>query len=146
MGLVRRFLRLSRTERRLLIESVFLIGTIRVGLWVLPFKTLHRLVARRGVVAARPQASLSAAKRVAWAVEVASRYVPFSTCLTRAMATMILLGRNGQPGRLRIGVAKNREGRLEAHAWVESQGRIIIGSLSDLSRYSVLSSLKEESS
>ena len=138
-----KFFRLSQQERLLLLESLLLVGGIRLGLWLLPFGTLRRLTERRSKISIESRMCGFDAKKVAWAVKASSRYVPYATCLTRAMATTILLGRNGQQGRLRIGVAKNREGKLEAHAWVESQGRIVIGRMADLSRYTVLPPLKK---
>jgi hypothetical protein len=43
---------------------------------------------------------------------------------------------------LRIGVSKGVKGNLRAHAWVESQGSVVIGELADLSGFSVLPSLE----
>jgi hypothetical protein len=43
------------------------------------------------------------------------------------MAMQVLLGRLGQRSELRLGVARKLGGQLEAHAWVETQGRIVIG-------------------
>ena len=119
---VRNFLHLPSADRRLLIQSVFLLGAIRVGLWLLPFKTLRQFVARAAQVTAQVPAD-----RVTWAVTVASRYVPGASCLTQALATQVLLGRFGHPTSLRIGVARGAGGELQAHAWVESRGRIVLG-------------------
>jgi hypothetical protein len=82
-------------------------------------------------------------KKIAWSVRVASSYVPAATCLTQALTTVKLLTKFRQPANFRIGVAKNEEGKLEAHAWVESCGLIVTGDLPDLSRYTVLSPLSE---
>ena len=82
--------------------------------------------------------------RIPWAVEVASRYVPFATCLTRALAVQMLFTREGYPAHLCIGVAKSKEYRLEAHAWVESEGRIVTGDLKDISRFNLLPPLEGE--
>lgn len=43
---------------------------------------------------------------------------------------------------LRIGVAKDGRERLKAHAWVESQGKIVIGNVQDLSRFKALPTLE----
>jgi hypothetical protein len=51
------------------------------------------------------------------------------------LAAQVLLSRQGRPAHLQIGVAKSQEGQLEAHAWVESQGWIVIGKLNDISRF-----------
>jgi hypothetical protein len=40
---------------------------------------------------------------------------------------------------LRIGVARSEAGKIEAHAWVESMGKVIIGGTHvDLKRFTVL--------
>jgi hypothetical protein len=72
-----------------------------------------------------------------------SRYVPAATCLTRALVTLVLFERYGHVGHLRIAVAKNPGGNLEAHAWVESHGHIVIGSRKDLGRFTVLRPVQE---
>lgn len=143
MKRILKFLRLPSTDRRLLIKSAFLLGVIRLGLSLLPLKTLLGLV--RGVKHERTGVSSAdniSSDRIAWAVIVASRYVPFATCLTRAMVVQMLFAQEGYPAHLRIGVAKSEEDRLEAHAWVESQGRIVIGGLKDLSRFNLLPPLE----
>jgi len=68
---------------------------------------------------------------------VASRYVPGATCLTRALALQIWLGRRGQAAELRFGVARGAEAPLDAHAWLESAGRILIGA-AEVPRYAPL--------
>jgi len=65
--------------------------------------------------------------RIARAVEVASHLVPRSTCLTKALAAHVLLRRVGHEGVLHIGVARDEAGKFEAHAWLECQGKVIIG-------------------
>lgn len=138
-----KFFRLSSTDRSLLVKAALTVGTIRMGLWGLPFRTLRRLV---GSVtqksAGLPKADRASLDRIAWAVMVASRYVPAATCLTQALATQVLLGRRGYPACLRIGVEKGEGGQLQAHAWVESDGVVVIGgSEPELERYTPLPAL-----
>jgi hypothetical protein len=137
--------RLSSLDGYLLFKSIFLLASIRLGLSVLSLKRVLRLLARdmRGT-AEVGEADKAVMKRVARSVRAAARFVPSATCLAQALTTMVILGRLGQPASLRIGVAKDEAGKLQAHAWVESRGRIIIGRLPDLSRFSVLPSLEQE--
>jgi hypothetical protein len=142
MKRLRKFIRLQPTDRRLLIKAALLLGAIRLGLWLLPFQTLRSLLAR----AAReptglPHAVQPSSDQIAWAVRVGSHYVPGAkTCLPQALVAQVLLERCGYPARLRVGVVKGGEGQLEAHAWVESQGRIVVGG-SGVERYIPLSGL-----
>ena len=138
MRRLRRFFALSAPQQWLLLKTLSLLAAVRLGLWVLPFRTVLRMVeALRRKDLSRPDApSYSSAGEVIWAVKAASRYVPEATCLTQALTAHCLLGRLGHPAKLEIGVARSKEGALEAHAWVEVGGETLIGSLPDLSRFS----------
>ena len=81
--------------------------------------------------------------RTAASVRRVSRYVPAATCLTQALATQFLLTRQGQVSSLRIGVTKTEAGEFKAHAWLESEGKIIIGGVEGSRRYTVLQPLEE---
>jgi hypothetical protein len=139
-----RFFRLPASERWLLAKAALLLGAIRVGLWLLPFRTLRSLLDR--AAAFHGEANHEPTDAVVWAVEVAAKGLPaFDTCLTRALATQVLLSRRGVPALLRIGVVKSQEGKFEAHAWVESDGRVVIGGY-ELERYTPLAALEGEGS
>ena len=145
MKRLRRFVRLSATEQWLLLKAALLLVVIRVGLWFVPFQALRRLLTRAVDIQVGPwwpkQISV---ERVAWAVEVASRYTPgFRTCLTQALATQVLLARRDHPALVRIGVARGEGDKFEAHAWVESEGKVVIGG-HDLERYTRLAALEGE--
>jgi hypothetical protein len=139
MNRLRKFLHLPWPDRLLLIRAALLLGAIRLGLRLLPFQTLCQLLTRLS-----PNTSMAggiergAPNKVAWGVVLASRYLPGRhTCLAQALATQVLLARCGCESNLRIGVAKGAAGRLQAHAWVESQGRVVIGA-GQLARYQLL--------
>ena len=141
---VRKFVCLSWTDRNLLISAGLLLGGTRLGLWLLPFRAVQRIAARL----AQPHASARSPNRfsvdrLVWAVTVASRYVPKATCLTQGTALYVLLRREGFPGGLRIGIAEDEKGRLQGHAWVESEGRVVIGG-ADLGRFTPLPALELE--
>lgn len=144
MKRVRNFLRLPSSDRRLLISAALLLGTIRLGLWLIPFLTLRRLLGKFAEPRTSTQeAEASSTDRVLWAVTVASRYVPgANTCLTQALAAQVLLARRGGVACLRLGVAR-QEGRFQAHAWLESQGKVIFGR-SEPGRYAALPALDGE--
>jgi len=139
MARLHKLFRISSAECSLLIKAAFTVVVIRAGLWVLPFRTLRRIQAKvTRQSASREAADLISADRIVWSVEVASRYVPRATCLTQALACQVLLARQSCPSHLTIGVAKSQQGKLEAHAWLESQGHIVIGGLQDVSRFTPL--------
>ena len=139
MKQILKFFRLSPTHRYLLVKSTFLLAVIRLGLFLLPLKRLLGLVGSvKHELTEVSSADNISSNQIAWSVELASRYVPFATCLTRALVVQMLFTRDGYPAHLCIGVAKSKEDRLEAHAWVESEGRIVTGGLKDISRFNLL--------
>ena len=79
--------------------------------------------------AARPTAGDTALppERVTWALAKVSRLVPRASCLPRAIAAELLLTRMGYRATLHIGVARTHRHGLEAHAWVDSEGIIVVG-------------------
>ena len=119
---------MSVSGRFFLAQAVLVTALVRVGLWLLPFRTMQKIV--NGLASSaneiEPAQSPSTA-RIARTVTVASRYVPAATCLTQALTTQVLLGRCGHASTLRIGVARSKDGEFQAHAWVESDGRVVIG-------------------
>lgn len=125
MGRAARFLRLPRPDRRLLAEALLELALVRTGLALLPFRTVLRYAERPRRVRAGDPSSI---ERVAWALRVARRHVPGARCLAEGLAGKVLLARRGLPGELRIGVGRDPAGKLEAHAWLEDAGAVVVGS------------------
>jgi hypothetical protein len=76
--------------------------------------------------------------RVAWAVETVGRKVPLATCLVQATAVEMMLRRAGENPTLHIGVTSPARAPIEAHAWLEWNGRVIVGD-EGLDRFAPLS-------
>ncbi|WP_162562421.1 lasso peptide biosynthesis B2 protein [Salinigranum rubrum] len=82
-----------------------------------------------------PSTEAPTVDRLVWAVDVASRTVPVeTTCLPRALTGSALLARYGYASTLRIGV-RREGGEFAAHAWVERDGRVVLGDLPDLEMF-----------
>ena len=125
---LRRLLALSREERTLFLEAVLQLPVMAASLRLLGLgrtqALLVRLAGRRQPLDVRPG---DGAVRVrARAVASAACHGPFrSNCLQQSLLLWWLLRRVGIASELRIGV-RTRGGRLEAHAWVEAQGQVLI--------------------
>ncbi len=146
----RRYRSLGPAERQLLREAGTLLALVRVGLVLLPYARLRRLLDRYAGKRRHPGIGSPAGagpddvlRKVSWAVGVFSRRTPGpTTCLAQALTAHALLGRLGCPSQLRIGVRERgpaAPGPLRAHAWVESGGVVVVGALDDLAEYAVLS-------
>lgn len=114
-------------ERRLLLAALPIVLATRAGLWLLAPRRLAPILEQLAEATAAPQAHTDYAERAARAVIRASRLVPGVDSLTQALATLTLMRRRGLAGRLRRGVRRDRHGALQTHAWVEHNGRVIIG-------------------
>lgn len=80
--------------------------------------------------------------RIVSAVEVADRRLPGDrTCLIRSSTAEVILCLYGFSPAHRIGVAKEDNGAIAAHSWLELDGDVIIGELDDLARFDPLPSL-----
>ena len=147
---VRKLLALDPSDRAVLFEALMLILALRVALRVLPFARV-----RRGLDAwADLNVGATAhdvrhvhdmlrdsfqAGRVAWAVSAIGRRARGTTCLAEALAADSMLRRYGHTPSLKIGVRRGTVISLDAHAWVEVGGAVVIGTIPMLAEYAVLS-------
>lgn len=124
-----KFVQRSRLERRLFLEAWGCLALARVMIVIMPF----RLIARRLGRTRAESSSLAGkgeglARTISWAVRTASRYSLWrSTCLTQAMAAKMMLRRRQLPNTLYLGLAKDEEGTLRAHAWLRCGEAILTG-------------------
>ena len=137
----RRFLSWQPSDRWLIIKVYFLLVAIKLGLDVLSFYDLRKLMTRWTIPGLNPVNDPLEIRRVVEAVEIASRHTPGkSTCLVKALAGHLMLARRNIPVELYIGVRQGKTGQLDAHAWVSHQGQVIIGEMEDLDGYVPMSS------
>lgn len=148
MGPIRRLIQLPAQDRQLLIQAALLLNGVRLGLWLVSFQRLRQILLKLPSIWPRShyhaQVSIN---KIVWAVEVSSRYTPYQAkCLAKALTAQTLLNRWDHRNQLRIGVAKNDQGQLAAHAWIEHQNKILIGNLPDLSDFTPLPNLESAKS
>src|SRR5512142_846654 len=96
---------LSWRKRALLGEAALLLGLARAALAVFPFRHVVGMVGRVGGQGrARPAAT---AEEIAWALAVAGHHLPWTaSCLVRAVAGKVMLGRRGIPATIVLGVRR----------------------------------------
>lgn len=136
-------LKTKTSDRILLLLTLILLTAIKFGLRLLPFRNLIKLVTSISEGLNSKAANRVTLSQIIWAVNVVTRYIPGGAkCLARALTTQVLMNWCGFQPKLRIGVAKNETGKLDAHAWIEYRGRIAIGNLPDLERFVNLPSLE----
>ena len=141
--------RLRPADRRALIEALALTVVVRIGLWTLPFTSLRRL-SNRWADHGKGDGNLFrlrrskkvpvpfSTERIAWAITAVGSRLWGTTCLVEALAADVMLRRHGHASTLKLGVRRGAA-TVDAHAWVECGGSVVVGAGSPLEEYSVLS-------
>lgn len=134
-----RFLQIPLADKVLLFEATALTAGVWIALNLFRFQTVQTALARLGkpVSATVLDTDTPDIQRTIWAVNLASHYLLRERpCLTRALVARMLLSRKGYHTILRIGVAPRASTRsIQAHAWLERNGEVVVGNLYDLGRF-----------
>lgn len=117
------FIKLPGEERRLLLAAFASATFFRLALYFVSIERLRALATRTGS-GRRPLDHT--VDRLVWAGRAAARWSPGTTCLSAALTLQGLLSRYGHASELHIGVTRDARG-FAAHAWVERDGRVLIG-------------------
>jgi len=122
---LRRFSALERPAQELFLRAVVLLPLVALSLRWRGFKTTQAAL-QRFLSKANPESDgVLAGKDVAVTarmVNAADRHgLVHPSCLAKSLTLWWLLGRQGIPSHLRIGIRKEKE-KFEAHAWVECDG------------------------
>lgn len=122
---VRSFFALSGSEKIVVLEATILLLLVRAGL---VFFSLSRMLAGLQKLGSLTKIPFLARGRVLELVEKSSRHLPVKvTCLSLALVAQTILTQSGRAGVLRIGVKRMSPGWIEAHAWLEEEGRVVLG-------------------
>lgn len=137
IGSIARIRALTWPERRLLLTAILLLPSFALALRFLGLMRFRAwLDLRPGAVLAPRREPIAS---VATLVGAAANHGPFpSTCLTRSLLLDWLLRRRGVKSEMRIGV-RVAKGTLEAHAWVEVDGRPVNDAPDIAQRYAPIS-------
>ncbi|MCW8132901.1 MAG: lasso peptide biosynthesis B2 protein [Planctomycetota bacterium] len=102
---------------------------VRLALWFLPPSSFMRMLEQECRVRhAGPRGPVATREQLCAAVLFAARFIPGSSCLTRAYTGRLLMARYAIPALVHVGVRKV-EGRMESHAWLEADGHICLGNI-----------------
>jgi hypothetical protein len=139
MGRIAKFMALSMEQRWLLLRAAGLLALVRLALRVFPFQLVRPVLMRTGRQSRRLSANRAPALDIAWAVSAVGQFIPGGGhCLSQALTLQTFLTRRGYPSAVCFGVQKAAGSDLRAHAWVEYEGRVLIGD-GQLDRFARLS-------
>jgi len=129
---LRRAFELSASDWFLILQATFWFAVVELGLRGFQFRVLVDFLHQKRQLDLRAFSRQPwSAQRAAYCVELVSRLHPLQpTCLKKALVLYALLTRRGFDVRLLIGAAKTNTGKgseLNCHAWLEHEGRAILG-------------------
>lgn len=125
-------------EKLLYFQSIFYLIIFRIKLLYIPPKALFGMATKGADVPLVSQSPTIAPVRLAQIITQASRFVPYSTCLTMALTGSVLFARNCCTSIIHIGVFMDGNRKLNAHAWLSYNGKILLGRLPELNLYKEL--------
>lgn len=142
MGRVRSLLALPADDQLRVLAAAALLASLPAILRLVSFVRVRRALLWGGRQVGRGRRGDPKHARVVSAVGAADSGLPGGRkCLARSLAAEALLRAYGYAPEHRIGVAKEDNGGLKAHSWLELDGDVILGDLDDLSRFDPLPSL-----
>jgi len=136
-----RFVHLSGRDKLLFLKIAFMLAATRAALTFFPYKRVlgfFENMATRGLASGeRTDDDRRYVDQVVFLTKAAGRrLLGTKPCLPQALVVECLYKRRGFDASLRIGVTKDENNQLLAHAWVESGGDIVIGGRLSRYRYS----------
>ena len=129
MYTLKRFVALPANRRAISVEAVIALGVARLLVLTVPIRWITRRLERQATLPhAQPGEAGDVIREVGWAVRAAAPKTPWdSACLVQALAGKWMLGRRGLDSAIRLGVAKDADGNLQAHAWLCAGDTILTG-------------------
>ena len=144
MDKLNKFFLLSYADKIISIKALLFLLIFKTSLFLFPFGSIRKFVEYLSdLLPLRQSASMTAEKISQILVAVNKNLFGEKNCLPQALAAMLLLKQYGYPVNLGFGVFKGTyKGKridFEAHAWVESADKIIIGNDKDIEYFTPLS-------
>lgn len=124
------FFKKSSKEKLMFIQAFILCGVFRGLILLVPFNKLKQYMGTYNKESS-PEMNISQysiAKKIAWAVNRASYITPWeSKCLVQALTAQRMLKRRHIISTLYLGIAKEGNSNLVAHAWLRCGVMIVTG-------------------
>lgn len=124
-------------NKRVLIEAFFLTALVRIMILLIPLKKYQKYL---GIYAQETTYEINideyrTIKRISWAVNLVCRYTPWkSKCLVQAITAQNMLRSRNLSSTLYLGVSKDKNNSMRAHAWLRS-GKVLVTGANNISEF-----------
>lgn len=121
--------KLKFEQKIIWLKAAICLVIIKTGLQLLPFGWFRKVFKWMAASGQKRSTEKDKVLSASWAVRSAAYHLPLSLlCLPQALSVKYLL-RHEKDLKVQIGVLINQPGDLEAHAWVEWKGEVVLGDL-----------------
>lgn len=134
---LKKIIKLPLRDKSILFEAFCISGLMRFAILFIQFRKLAVIYGKhnRESTLEISESEKKIIFMVGWAVEQISSRTPWeSKCLVKALTAQIMLARRKISSTLYLGVAKEKNNKLIAHAWVRS-GQVIITGAREMSAF-----------
>jgi len=138
-NICRRFVTLPASKKLVLTHTVVVVLILHVAVSLFSLQQILHMLRRLSTP--KPRQRRFKIDDVLYASAAISRRLSFVTCLVNGLAGQYLLARNGYHPTLHIGVKKEVDKALAAHAWVTIDQKVVIGMIDDLDTYTPFSEI-----
>lgn len=125
-----KFFKLSWDEQKLLVDAFFLSGIFRFAILFLSFNKLAAFAGRYKEESSKYISDIDEVtiNKIGWAVLIVSKFTPWeSKCFEQALTAQAMLKKRKITSTLYLGVARSKENKPVAHAWLRSGTIIVTG-------------------
>lgn len=129
MQKIYKFIRLPLGEKRLFLQAVGYLIYYRMSLKYRDLPKVFGDVKEKFLNNKIISSKQHSIRTISEHIEKAAGYVPFTTCLSKALTGMVMLTRYGYQPTFHIGVARGAQAQFEAHAWLTINDEIVLCSL-----------------
>lgn len=127
---ISRLFKLSWHEFIMLSEVFILTGIFRMAILIVGFKKITKIFCKYREESTEQinDTEMAKIKKIMWAVSIVSKHTPWeSKCLVKALTAQRILAKYKISSTLFLGVAKDKENKLIAHAWLKTGSEIVTG-------------------
>ncbi|MCP4100765.1 MAG: lasso peptide biosynthesis B2 protein [Lentisphaerae bacterium] len=119
MNLIRKFLKLSISNKRVLLEAVCFLFLAKILIVLLPYRFLKKFFGNYKLKCTESNFKRFEVENISYLIQKVSNKLPIKfNCLNKAIAAKSMLKIRRINSTLYVGLSKNNKNKLIAHAWL----------------------------
>lgn len=105
--------------------SILVVLIVRIGLWTTKYQRVRSVLVRPCPDDPQVERRVTVA-RITHAVARIAKLIPDASCLTQTISCQAILSWKGIPSTISMGLKKDDEGAVRAHAWLNWNEQVVL--------------------